>query len=531
MMPSQLRSVALRYGSAVVSIALAMLVRLWLEPVLNGHYTFTLFYAALIFTAWYGGKGPSLLAILLGLLAGILLTALSPHGRANITSEEYIIGIALYCLIGLLSVFFSESLRLARERAEVNAADALRRQEQLECEVAQRKRLEEALRQRAAELAEAHRRKDEFLAMLAHELRNPLAPVRSGLHIIKQLGISGTPLEKVQQIMERQVELLIHLVDDLLDLSRIAHGKIHLHKQKIHLATVVHSAVETCRPLIEARRHELTVTLPDEPLHLEADPTRLEQILINLLSNAAKYTQEGGRIELTAGQQKDEVVIRVRDNGMGIPPEMLRRIFEPFQQADWVGGHADVGLGVGLTLVRRLTELHNGRVAVHSPGPGQGSEFVVRLPALPAQEAKEHPRGPIETVTVPPKRRVLIVDDNEDVAKTLAMMLRLQGHEVRVAANGPDALAIARVERPNLVLLDLAMPGMDGYEVARQLRRQPGLENVVLAALTGWARDDDRQRTLSAGFDEHLIKPVEPAQLQQLLDRLDRRQPAPANGP
>jgi signal transduction histidine kinase/CheY-like chemotaxis protein len=529
-MADNTRSVALRYGSAVVSIGLAMLIRVLLAPVLNGHYPFALFYAALIFTAWYGGKGPSLLAILLGLLAGNLL-ALFVNPVPSVASEEYVVGVALYCLIGLLSVFFSESLRTARERAEANAAEALRRQEQLEREMAQRIRLEEELRQRAAELADAHRRKDEFLAMLAHELRNPLAPVRSGLHIIKQLGISGTPLEKVQQIMERQVELLVHLVDDLLDLSRIAHGKIHLVKQKVNLASVVQPAVEACKPLIESRRHELTVSLPEEPLHLQADPTRLEQILINLLNNAAKYTNEGGHIELHARQADGEVVIRVRDNGIGVSPEMVCRIFEPFQQDDWVSGNASVGLGVGLTLVRRLTELHGGRVEVHSAGVGQGSEFVVHLPALSDEEARQPPRGQIGTVTVPPKRRVLVVDDNDDVAKTLAMMLRLQGHEVRVAGSGPAALETARADRPDLVLLDLGMPGMDGYEVARRLRQEPGLENIVLAAITGWAQDDDRQRSRVAGFDEHLVKPVEPDQLQKLLDRLDRRQPLSANGP
>jgi signal transduction histidine kinase/CheY-like chemotaxis protein len=516
MMLTSPRSLLLRYSSAVVSIALAAWVRLALVPVLGHHYPLSLFYAALLFTAWYGGKGPALVAILLGILCGQFLFP-APLNGSGPPAAEYLIGTTLYCLVGLFSIFLSDSLHTARQRAEASAREARRQAERLQREAAERERLQRELRQRASELAEAHRRKDEFLAMLAHELRNPLAPVRNGLQIIKQLGISGTPLERVQEIMERQVELLIHLVDDLLDVSRIAHGKIQLRKRKVGLAAVVQQSVETCRPLIEGRRHELILLLPPQPLHLEADPTRLEQILINLLTNAAKYTEEGGKIWLEAGQEDGEVVVRVRDTGLGIPAEMLPRIFEPFEQADWVSGDALAGLGIGLTLVRRLTELHGGRVEVSSAGPGKGSEFIVHLPALPADEAHQQPRGPVETVTVPPKRRLLVVDDNEDVARSLAMMLRLQGHEVRVAGDGPSALEIARADRPELVLLDLGMPGMDGFEVARRLREEPGLEGVTLVALTGWGQEADRRRTREAGFDAHLVKPVEPEQLQHLL--------------
>jgi len=512
------RSPWLRYGSAVVSTLVAGLLRFWLEPILDGHRLFALFYLSVLFTAWYGGKGPSLVAVLLGLVGAHILYGL-PHGPQIPYSPEHVIGLAIYCLVGLFIVFVSDALQAIPHHAEASAAVTLRQKEQLEREIAERKRLENELRQQACELAETIRRKDEFLAMLAHELRNPLAPVRSGLHILKQLGISGTPLERVQQIMERQVELLTQLVDDLLDLSRIGHGKIRLRKQKINLGDVVNQAVETSRPLIEQRRHDLIVTLPPQALHLEADPTRLEQILINLLNNSAKYTPEGGRIWLIGSQEDGEVVLRIRDTGPGIPAEMLPRIFQPFQQADWVSGSPGAGLGIGLTLVRRLTELHGGRVEVHSPGVGKGSEFVVHLPALPLKEAQQHPRGPIEAVQVPPKRRILVVDDNEDGARSLAMMLRLQGHEVRVANDGPAALEIARADRPDLILLDLGMPGMDGYEVARRLREEHQLEGVVLAALTGWAQDEDRRRTREAGFNAHLIKPVDMEQLQGLLAR------------
>jgi PAS domain S-box-containing protein len=379
-------------------------------------------------------------------------------------------------------------------------------------DVTERKRAEEALR-------EADRRKDEFLAMLAHELRNPLAPIRNALHLLKQTGLEDAVRQEVRGMMERQVQHLSRLVDDLLDISRITRGKIQLRKERLDVAAVVQRAVETCRPAVEERRHNLIVSLPPEPPGLEVDPARLEQVLSNLLDNAAKYTPEGGRIEVTAAREGGEVVLRVRDTGVGIRPDMLARIFDLFVQSERVLEDARGGLGIGLALVRSLVAMHGGSVAAHSDGPGRGSEFVVRLPALAEgrEQAPAPPAAPAAPVAAGPTRRVLVVDDSADAAESLALILRLGGHEVRVAHDGPAALAAVLDARPEVVFLDLGMPGMDGCEVARHLRLQPGLEGVTLVALTGWGQAEDRRRTREAGFDHHLVKPVDPAALNALL--------------
>jgi signal transduction histidine kinase len=379
-------------------------------------------------------------------------------------------------------------------------------------------------KQQALELAEANRRKDEFLAMLAHELRNPLAPIRNALHILKQ-SHAGGPVEPLRAMMERQVQHLARLVDDLLDVSRITRGKIELRKQVVSLAAVVSRAVEASRSLIEGRRLELEVALPAEPLRLEADPTRLEQVVANLLHNAGKYTEPGGHIRLTAAlapsSEGGEVVLRVQDSGIGIPAEMLPHIFDLFVQVDHRHARSQGGLGIGLTLVRRLVELHGGTVEAFSAGLGRGSEFVVRLPALSEKREREGRAGREDAgdAAPTPGRRILVVDDNVDAAESLALLLRLQGHDVAVAADGPTALEKARAERPEVIFLDLGMPGMDGYEVARRLRQLPDVGPVRLVALTGWGQEEDRRRTRQAGFDHHVVKPVEPDALHQLLSQ------------
>jgi PAS domain S-box-containing protein len=371
-----------------------------------------------------------------------------------------------------------------------------------------------------ADVREADRRKDEFLAMLAHELRNPLAPIRNALHILKQAGADAAVLGRVREMMERQVQHMTRMVDDLLDVSRITRGKIELRKEDVDLASVVGRTVEVARPLIGDRRQTLTVDLPPEPVRLEADPTRLEQVLANLLNNAAKYTDHGGHIGLSARREGGELVLRVKDTGVGIAPDMLRRIFEPFVQADRVLHQSQGGLGIGLTLVRRLVEMHGGSVTAHSEGPGRGSEFVVRLPALspepPIPGARSAGVGG-EPARAAPRRRILAVDDNVDAADSLAVLLRLEGHDVRVAHDGPAALAAVEAEPPDLVFLDIGMPVMNGYDVARRLRQRPGLESLVLVAMTGWGQDEDRRRSQEAGFDHHLVKPVEPEALHRLL--------------
>jgi PAS domain S-box-containing protein len=385
-------------------------------------------------------------------------------------------------------------------------------------DVTEERRLEQALRERAAELEEAGRRKDEFLAMLAHELRNPLAPIRNAVEVINRLGSSEPNLERCRAVIERQVNHMTRLVDDLLDVSRITRGKIQLEHQPVELANVVTRAVEASRPLIDPRRQQLSVVLPDEPLQVEGDATRLAQVVANLLNNAAKYTGEGGHIELAVERQGCQVVLRVRDDGMGIAADLLPRVFELFTQGDRSLARSEGGLGVGLTLVKELVERHRGRVEAFSDGPSRGSTFVVRLPLLecpPVPESREHAgRG----APCPP-RRVLVVDDSRDAVESLSLLLKLEGHEIQSAHDGPAALEAARRFRPQVIFLDIGLPGMDGYQVASRLRQQPELDGALLVALTGYGHADDRRRAEAAGFHAHLVKPADPEVLHRLLAR------------
>jgi signal transduction histidine kinase/ActR/RegA family two-component response regulator len=368
------------------------------------------------------------------------------------------------------------------------------------------------------EVQEADRRKNEFLSMLAHELRNPLAPIRNGVHILRALGGTDPQLREVRDMMDRQVQHLVRLVDDLLDLSRITRGKIRLQTEPVDLSGVVARAVETCLPLIDERRQRLSVALPPQPVRVDGDAVRLAQVVGNLLNNAAKYTEEGGQLWLSAGREGDEGVVRVRDTGMGIPAEMLASVFDLFTQGDHSLDRSQGGLGIGLTLVRQLVEMHGGRVEAHSEGPGRGSEFLVRLPALPVEEPAEapEPAAPGRPARGP-RRRVLVVDDNRDAAESLALLLGVAGHEARVSHDGPSALAAAAEFRPDAVLLDIGLPGMDGYEVARRLRAETDTGRALLVALTGYGQEEDQRRALAAGFDHHLIKPADLDALTALL--------------
>jgi PAS domain S-box-containing protein len=372
-------------------------------------------------------------------------------------------------------------------------------------------------------LREADRRKDEFLATLAHELRNPLAPIRNSLQVLKMPRVDAATANTAREMMERQIHHLVRLVDDLLDVSRVMRGKIELRKEPVELATVIARAVETVQPLMEVQGHALDITVPNESLLLDADPVRLAQVVGNLLTNSAKYTEANGHIWLSARREGGQAVLEVRDTGIGIAADLLPHVFELFVQADHASAKAQGGLGIGLTLVRNLVNMHGGAVEGSSAGPGKGSEFVVRLPLMARQCREEEGDSSRERRPEPtraPGHRVLVVDDNRDAADSLALLLRLQGHEVRVAHDGPSALELAGSFRPALVFLDLGMPGMDGYEVARRLRKRPGLEKVVLAALTGWGQQEDRHRTAEAGFDRHLVKPPEPKELENLLASL-----------
>ena len=335
---------------------------------------------------------------------------------------------------------------------------------------------------------------------------------------MKHPAANGEIVGQAGAIAERQVEHMARLLDDLLDVSRISRGRIDLHTEPVEVTALVGRTVEVARPLIEERRHQLTASLAPEPLWVQGDPTRLEQIVQNLLNNACKYTDPGGHIELTVAREGAEVVLRVRDDGIGIGPDVLPRIFDLFVQAERRLDRSQGGVGIGLTLVKRLVELHGGSIEAQSPGLGQGSEFVLRLPATADLQGREQEGTSVEAGGgVPVRLRVLVVDDNQDAAESLAMLLRLAGQDVRVAYDGPSALALAQVYQSALVLLDIGLPGLDGYEVARRMRRQPGLEGVCLAAMTGWGQQEDRQRSAEAGMDHHLVKPVAPKALEQLL--------------
>jgi signal transduction histidine kinase/ActR/RegA family two-component response regulator len=380
----------------------------------------------------------------------------------------------------------------------------------------ERNRFEKALK-------EADRRKDEFLATLAHELRNPLSPIRNALEIM-QITSDAEAHAEARCIMERQVGQMVRLIDDLLDVSRITLGQVRLHKEKVELAAVVRDAVEACRPLMESLDHEFCVTLPLEPVYFDADPTRLTQVFSNLLNNAAKYSDRGAQINLTAERNGVELVVSVKDTGIGLPPEMLTQVFDSFTRVQQGKERARGGLGIGLTLVKRLVELHGGNIEARSDGPGKGSEFVVCLPISLAEVASEAPPGEeFQTWTNPLKTRILVVDDLRDSAESLARLLRIEGNEVRTAHDGLEAVALAADFRPGLVLMDIGMPRMDGYEACRRIRNLPFGSEVILVAVTGWGQAEDRRKSKAAGFDHHMIKPVEPLAIERLLQRLTVR--------
>jgi PAS domain S-box-containing protein len=368
-------------------------------------------------------------------------------------------------------------------------------------------------------LREADRRKDVFLATLSHELRNPLAPIRTAAQILRSRQLSPEQLQWAQHVIQRQAAHMALLLDDLLDITRITQGKLKLRPERVHLTDVVDSAVESARPLLEGRNHRLTVILPPEPLTLDADPLRLSQVLSNLLTNAAKYTDPGGAVDLRAEVRNGMLRLSVKDNGIGIPPVSLKRIFDMFSQVEGTSRRANGGLGIGLALVKGVVELHGGTVEARSESPGHGSQFIVRLPLA----ACASPAGPAATVKPPSTakaaRRVLVADDNRDAADSLVMLLELAGHEGRVAHCGRAALSLARTFRPDVALLDIGMPELNGYEVARAIRREPWGAAICLIALTGWGQEDDRQRTSAAGFNHHLTKPVDPDALEALIAR------------
>ncbi|WP_254508254.1 hybrid sensor histidine kinase/response regulator [Anatilimnocola floriformis] len=397
-------------------------------------------------------------------------------------------------------------------RVAQRTTDLAQQDEQLRVTVA-------ALQQSEQALKETDRKKDEFLATLAHELRNPLAPIRNSLEVMKRADNNPEVIAQSRGTMERQMSQMVRLVDDLLDVSRISRNRLALRRESVSVADIVNNAVEACQPQIDSARHELKIDLPAQPIHVHADSARLVQVLGNLLTNACKYTEPGGRIAISVRRGDGDVLIRVRDNGIGIPPELMPRAFEMFSQLDRTLDRAQGGLGIGLTLVKRLVEMHEGTVTAHSEGTNQGTEFTVRLPAL---AAGPQPRPPVDTelTTKKGRRKILVVDDNRDSAITLAMLLKITGNELQTAHDGQEAVTKAEQFQPEIILLDIGMPIMDGYQACRAIRTQPWGQRIKIVALTGWGQESDRRQTREAGFDAHLVKPVEHALLVKTIDDL-----------
>ena len=433
----------------------------------------------------------------MGLLAGVFTAAtVSTTWRFHLTITSSL-------LLGFENRDLVQGLQIAKDRA-----DALNRE------------LEDRVAERTAKLQEADQRKDEFLSTLAHELRNPLAPIRFALEGLK----AGTPPDRsarAHEVIDRQVGLLVRLVDDLLDVSRITANKIHLRRERHSLARLISTAVESIIPLARAAEHELNVELPPASIVVNGDATRLVQVLANVLNNAVKFTPRGGHIWLSVEQRPDEAVLRVRDDGIGIASDVLPRVFDMFRQAEPILERSSGGLGIGLTLARRLVEMHDGRIQIRSGGVGQGSEVEIRLPTVTATtpagfQAEPPVAAPARTL------RVLIVDDNLDAAEMLGMAVSLLGHTTRLAYDGRAAIAQASEFAPDVILLDIGLPGMSGYAVARALREQEAFRHVHIAAVTGWGQEEDRRRARDAGFDSHFTKPLSPGALEDLLDGIAR---------
>jgi signal transduction histidine kinase len=385
-------------------------------------------------------------------------------------------------------------------------------------EINQRKLLEQAkkLQEQAAALKQLDQRKDEFIAMLAHELRNPLAPILNAASVLRFMRLDNPLLSQVQAILERQARQMSRLVDDLLDVSRVTTGKVHLRKERVELRTMVERSAETMNSLLGERNHELTIQFPREPVWVDADPVRMEQVFTNLLNNAAKYTEPGGHIWVSGEREGDEVVVRVKDTGVGMCPEILPFVFDIFSQGHRALDRSDGGLGIGLAITRSLVQMHGGSIEARSEGQGRGSEFVVRLPVA---SPPDRPQTAELRSEAPGRRpfRVLVVDDNRDAAESLAMLLRLKGHEVVVAGNGDAALRAAETQEPDVVFLDIGLPGMDGYELCRRLRERQSRVRPLLVAVTGYGKDGDQERARQAGFDHYLVKPADSARVEELL--------------
>jgi signal transduction histidine kinase/ActR/RegA family two-component response regulator len=499
------RSAGWAYLIAVLGAGAVMATRAVVFGVMGTLIATFVFLLVVLAAGVAGGWKPGFLTTGLNVV-GVLYFFTPPFYTFRVSKGTDVVRLLAYVGAGVAISLLCEGLRRAWARVE-------ERQRQLEQEISERIRAEEQLR-------EADRRKDEFLATLAHELRNPLAPLSNALQLWSYVASNAAELENLRAMMKRQVDQMTRLIDDLLDVARIRRGKIQLRTAPVDLAAVVSEAIDSHKSLAELGGHRLTVSLPVEKLAAEGDATRLLQIFGNVLHNAIKFTPPGGQIAVTLERAGSQAVIRIRDSGCGVPPAMLSQIFEMFQQVDQSLGRAHGGLGIGLTLVKRLVELHGGTITASSEGPGKGSEFVITLPALSTEQ--DGSASPESERANPARcdlrrRRILVVDDARASAETLTLLLRAIGHEVAMAHDGRSALDWTREHKPEVVFLDIAMPGMDGYEVARRIRGTAGLEEIILVALTGYGQEDDRRRAGEAGFNHHLTKPTSLAALHDVL--------------
>ena len=490
-------------------------------------------YAAFPFLVWAalrgGPRGATLVTFATSTVA-IAGTLARGGPFAERTAHEGLVLLQSYLGVVALTGLFLAAAIAERDRAEQErAATSLAAERHLREEAAFREATAVELAERAAQLADADRAKDEFLAMLGHELRNPLGAVSNALQVLRGGGAEGKPGARMFEVIERQVGLLTRLVGDLLEVSRITRGEISLRKERLDLRAVVVRAVETAQPWIDEREHRLSIERPPQAMGIDGDPMRLEQVFANLLHNAAKYTEPGGHIAVALERDQDAIVVRVRDDGIGIPAELLPHVFEPFTQGDRSLDRARGGLGIGLTLARRIVELHGGDIEATSEGAGRGSEMIVRLP-VGQTEAEQPGEGTPQSAAdlEPPADRlqVLIVEDQRDAAESLAELVRLLGYGADVAFDGEAALGVVAARAPDVVLLDLGLPGLDGFAVARRMRQLSGLDGKLIVALTGYGRDEDRARTREAGFDHHLVKPVELRELERLLAEASGRRDA-----
>lgn len=485
-----------RYGTAVIAVLAALGARMLCDPLLGTRGSYGFFLVSTIYVAWRRGLGPSIATCCAGAVLGTYFFEM-PQGNYPFANLSDFVPLALSLTIGFGAAFVCKLLRImAAEYARMYR-----------------------------EAREADLRKDNFLAMLAHELRNPLAPIRNALYLLESDESRSADAEELQTLITGQVNHLIRLVDDLLDVARIKGGRIELRPEPIDLRTVIKTSIDTARPLIDDKKHELLVQMPSTALPLDGDAVRLAQVIANLLNNAAKYTDKGGRIWLSAERDGNQIVCRVRDTGAGLTAEQMSRIFKLFEQADPSIEKSRGGLGIGLTLARMLVEMHGGTLEVTSPGLGLGSEFSIHLPMDPAVDSlvDTSPTSNRRSSRPMNRLRILIVEDLSAAAQSLAAVLRLWSHEVEVANDGFSGLERARAMLPDVILTDLGMPQMDGYHFAEEVRRLPGLNRVPLVAISGYGQAKDRQRSFEAGFERHLTKPINPDELRMVLDEIDER--------